>query len=1157
MLGYRRVTNNVVSTQINISDASINQLANRLDASINQLTNFDINITQIANILDASINQLTNFDIPITQIVNILDASINQLANVVDASINQLAYVVDASINQLANFDITLSNIIDASINQLANVVDASINQLANFDITLSNIIDASINQLANVVDASINQLANVVDASINQLANVVDASINQLANVVDASINQLANVVDASINQLANFDITLSNIIDASINQLANVVDASINQLANVVDASINQLANVVDASINQLANVVDASINQLANVVDASINQLANVVDASINNLSYSLYVNDISQTFYEIVTQQPYKFKKNDISINSSSIILRWNYDSIIAKHSNNNIAKLSNVLNYTQNLPFIDKIYIDICQNNTWINVDIISISGDYNINNFKHYIFQRNNNNQYINNNMSFSMRVYGENYSNNYPTIESRSLIFYDLSFLNANSPNIPLFIESNVPYVSNSNVNNITLTYFNSFSDSLDFNSVAYLTNYIIDYSLNASLASTSLASTSFASTSFATSISGNFSNIINSSSNFYITLTNLMSGSNYNHKVKVRNNFSNVYSDYTTLSGSKYTLLPNDNAIGTSINMSIKAQCYKFISSSNLDNSSILYFNIANTGHSFLFDNSSIQAFQITHPYFINQQLETYGYGKFIDNCANLVTINLTVNNVVKHTINYGGFNTNTDTININPYIYTKIDTSYVFILNNNNSIEDIYSHPNNIGFRLKGYLLLKDEITNTNIINYIGDPSTNPYIMNFNYIRSASVGNSYSIYNTYYIYIDELLGNPVISNNNNIIVIQDVVYNMGVASIKYSKLLLERAYSNINSIYKYIVHNRIIADFLSTNTILTSFSGENIILAQSDICANGMYNYDLCYNFAYHQQVKNNYSFNLLEKVYNLNGYTSSNISLTSKPYCDYNSFDRYNNVIISSKLDLTALHIYEISNIELLGSDLSNIQLKHYNNHTNNILPCSLLYLNSCFNNEFGLYPNSSDFSYNNNTNLDISYNTHGNTSYNLYGTMLNNNQGYKWIVFEILKNNDISNSYLFNGISYNIITTTDGNNIKYLPLKIMLKDNNLFLHSIVDRIFDITDTSALMFGHATTITYNKRYFNIKQNFNGLGGIWTQSSNSSNITYNSTANSKIFGSNVYNEGIYCPINTLNDDLTIYIGLKELIV
>ena len=29
---------------------------------------------------------------------------------------------------------------------------------------------------------------------------------------------------------------------------------------------------------------------------------------------------------------------------------------------------------------------------------------------------------------------------------------------------------------------------------------------------------------------------------------------------------------------------------------------------------------------------------------------------------------------------------------------------------------------------------------------------------------------------------------------------------------------------------------------------------------------------------------------------------------------------------------------------------------------------------------------------------------------------------------------------------------------------------------------------------------------------------------------------------------------YGSNIYGEGIYCPINYLIDDLTIYIGLKN---
>ena len=229
--------------------------------------------------------------------------------------------------------------------------------------------------------------------------------------------------------------------------------------------------------------------------------------------------------------------------------------------------------------------------------------------------------------------------------------------------------------------------------------------------------------------------------------------------------------------------------------------------------------------------------------------------------------------------------------------------------------------------------------------------------------------------------------------------------------------------------------------------------------------------------------------------------------------------------------------FSNGYTPSELDLNALHVYEISNIELMGSNLNNIVLKHYNTHSNIILPCTLLYINSCFNNVFEIYPNS----------------TYGNISFDLSGIIANNNQGYKWIVFKIFKNNDVSNSYLFNNISYNIITTTDGNNIKYLPLKIMLKNNNLFLDSIVDNIFSITNTNAVMFGHATTINSNKRYFNIKQNFNGLGGLWTENSNSNNISYNSSANSKVFGSNVYGEGIYCPINNLNDDLTIYIGLK----
>ena len=131
-------------------------------------------------------------------------------------------------------------------------------------------------------------------------------------------------------------------------------------------------------------------------------------NITNAQLKLIN-SLIINKAGQTLYEISTQQPYKFAKNDINVNSSSIILRWNYDSIIPKHDSSIIAKLANIFDYTQLLPFINNIfidisgYVDICNNDntnyniynhTWINLNTLSVSGDYNVNEFKHYIFER-------------------------------------------------------------------------------------------------------------------------------------------------------------------------------------------------------------------------------------------------------------------------------------------------------------------------------------------------------------------------------------------------------------------------------------------------------------------------------------------------------------------------------------------------------------------------------------------------------------------------------------------------------------------------------------------------------------------------------------------------------------------------------------------
>ena len=1011
------------------------------------------------------------------------------------------------------------------------------------------------------------------------------DAKSLAIANYLE--IQKLDNAFSQIYNDFSDIAIVINrlNILENSYNNL----DLCLNKLDlcfNKLDLCFNKL----DLCFNEL--FLDVSQNK--HIVGISFNIVVDdITDISnrLNNISEE-YVNDVSQTFYEIMTQQPYMFNADLISANSNTLTLSWNYDSIIAKHDNFNIAKLAYSNDYTQNLPFIYKIFldisgfVDICNNdsnnynnynNTWIRLDLIHVSGDYNIYDFKHYDFDRINYSansldlsnrliyHIINNDISFAIRVYGINYSNDYPNIDTRALIFDNLRFSDVNPPGKPLFITSNVYYNSNNLIkNNIDLTYYNNYSENLNSSSSAYLTEYIIDYSFNDSLASYSI-NRSFLHQDF--SYNGSFPILpthlrINSSSNFTININNLLSGSNYNHLVKVRNNFSNIYSEYSDISNSKYTLIPGNNNIGTTIDMSIKSQCYKYISNPILNNQNVLYFNINNITHEFMFNNSNSQQFQITHPYFVNQQLENYyyGYGKFIDNCNNLVNIQLSINNVVKHTITYGGYDLSNGT-----YFYSKNDnTINHFIKNNSVNIQDIYSSDTNYvnkGFRLKGFILLKDRISNSNIVNYIGDPSSNPYIMTINYYRENSINNSLGNNINYNIYIDNLIGNPNIVDYSNNIYIQEVIYNMSVPSVKYFKLVLNRTYSNINSIYKYIVPNRIIANFTSSNSnYSTSFNNENILLDQSDICANGIYIYnDLCYNnISYNQNILTNGStFNLKEKLYNLNGYTLdiNGINVNTNHYCDYNSFNKNSN-IISSKLDLNAIHVYEISNITLLGSDLNNIILEHYNSHNKEIMDGTLLYLDSYFNNNFSLYPYVNSYNYNH---LDVSYNnTYGSVSYDLSGNIDNLNQGYKWIVFKIYKNSN-TDGYIFNNTNYNILTTNDGNNIKYLPLKAMLKNSNLFINSSVDNIFDITNNNFLMFGHVTTkplgsIPSTKRYFNIKQNFSGQGGNWTENSNSNNISYNISANSKIFGSNVYGDGIYCPIVNLNDDLTIYIGLKN---
>ena len=144
-----------------------------------------------------------------------------------------------------------------------------------------------------------------------------------------------------------------------------------------------------------------------------------------------------------------------------------------------------------------------------------------------------------------------------------------------------------------------------------------------------------------------------------------------------------------------------------------------------------------------------------------------------------------------------------------------------------------------------------------------------------------------------------------------------------------------------------------------------------------------------------------------------------------------------------------------------------------------------------------------------------------------------------------------------IIFKIDKNpNDATSngSYIFNNTIYNVIVSVDGN--KYLNIKQLL--SGLFDSTIINNIFDRANSDVIGFCRITLQNGNySRIGNLKQSFNPIGGNWIENGGVY-VGYNSSL-SKPYGSKVENNngdlGIYISYTLLNDDLTLFIGIKKL--
>ena len=922
--------------------------------------------------------------------------------------------------------------------------------------------------------------------------------------------------------------------------------------------------------------------------------------------------LSINNAGQSFFQILTQQPKNFDISNVGIttntpyeekiSSSKILINWSFDNILVKDLlNDEYVKYANSIDYNGILPNIIYIYIDIKSNNTlkdsskneWINLDIINITEkNYDIYKYKNYVVNKFKGDDEttreidyilanaITNDNNFNIRVYGKNHANdNEESIQARSIIYETCYFNTPNVPSKPINVDSSFIAFDNSC---ILLYYYVSEVEINDNDPDSSIVSYILNYIISDSKSSSYINYNQLYYEN-----SGNFFIEYKANENIEISLNNIRSGTSYDVSINLKNNINRttfseksdqITTPYSKLPKSEYNIDLSLNIIGNK----------KFIKTSLHDSEEQYFINLKDNNNNLMFENNNIQYFEITNPYYDNQETSDKGYGKYIDNSYNLASIQFIVNNNIKQKINYHGFLDN-DISNI------SIENSFP----NNRQVFHNYinydqflnsANNNNKGFRLIGNLQIIDISQSINEI--IGDLSSNPYNIKILYNRVNDV-SLLNIDLSTNIYIDNFDNIPEISLNDVSFTIISIENNMGIPSVKKFDLNINKIYSNINSNSKILNGNGIITTISPINNTSCDNS-KNIILETYEIQDNGIYN---SFNLNYHNKTdlyyKNiNYNtsiiytnniLNIKDTLFNVyhDSGTQINKNFTANHYCDYNSFNLDNsNCIINSKLDLSKLNIYEFKN---LPSDLSSIiqnlnnipdlSFNKYTDHNIPVKPYSLLYINGTFEHPIN-YPLVNDFCFNNiSTNLySLNLKT---ATYRLEGFKTNFDNkhiGYKWITIKIQKYTN--NSFKFHDNNNKLINTeykgTNNNGPKYIPFKNLsiFNDNGdtLFSDDIISKLSNINDDSVIGFIILKDI-YNINKFSVfnkyfsKNNNWIVAGTLDQNTSIRNLydLYNYTEYDKNkWGSLIYDHernqyGFYIDPTLVKDDIYINIAIK----
>ena len=773
-------------------------------------------------------------------------------------------------------------------------------------------------------------------------------------------------------------------------------------------------------------------------------------------LNNTSTTIVngttVNDANQTFRQLLTEHPHRFNKGSIQNYSTRIEIVWNFDRILPSYDNTDVTAALNFLNidssgnYGNSLPYIKYIKVQIYSESNWINIPAvllepdspaltysdtngIIVNGNISNNESKNLTILRSGvgspsgltgeltQDAYdqLNGTNPITLRIYGVNNApTGAPPVLNDSNITQDDERVLIYSASFSVGQPSTDPVLQSASLSNqdIFIILQVSQTEIGDDSSPARISQVSVKYKeyettgYNITLSPSEQTQTT------------SLNPVVNKDTNFTTNLSSLKYGMKYETSFSALNTLS-ANSDFTTFSPQRYSTSgdiiitdPPDNTKNVTINIATTNTPNKSIISPTVGAQSIVYFNVP-IG-TLNYSSTSLQNFSVSNPFdtpnIVSGQFK--GIGNNISNVSELVKITQVVDSSEIMSATYGGW-ANGASVSGSSGTIGSVSQSEAL-------------SGDSIGFRIQGNI----QLSNYDINGLSSSSSIRSFKTSFS--RNATYSDySTNLYtNTLTFIIDNLTGAPDISNTSVVYSTNEVIYTMGIPSVKSINLMPDdRTYSNINSSHNFMNSNLTVSNFSFTGGNTSNFgistSTRSYVLNNTpEIKSNGQYFSTTQFDFA-NQTVANSITnplidstLNYRDTAYNLITSTQVDNSLTFKLHSDRSSYDSNFNRNFPSE-------VYTMDSTNLLNklqTDPTN-SISEYVTHTNIPNTYTMLFYKNTFNVNTGTYPDQVDQSYFNDLVLQYYGGTDGmNLSLPTNSTAAESGNGttadYKMIVFRI-------------------------------------------------------------------------------------------------------------------------------------------